>query len=301
MIIKNKQKSFTLIELLVVIVIIGILAGVVMISTSSSIQKANFAKAQAFSSTVQNELLSDLVSEWTFDEDSGTLIKDTWSNNNGTAYNNPQSLSGNNCVFDKCLEFTGSSSYVSVADNDSLDIKNAITLAAWVKTTSKTQQAIIQKSANNTFVDPWRVYALLLVYESSKIKTRFSISTGAAGSQIQLKGNTGLNLNEWYYIVGTWQSGTKARIYLNGKEDYPGGMTFTGPIGTNDEPFRMANTPTNTERFYGVIDDVRIYNAALTSSKIKQNYIAGLGSMLANGNISKEDYNERINNLAYDN
>ena len=37
--IKNKQKSFTLIELLVVIVIIGILAGVIMISTSSSIDK----------------------------------------------------------------------------------------------------------------------------------------------------------------------------------------------------------------------------------------------------------------------
>ena len=35
-----------------------------MISTSSSIDKANFAKAQAFS-TVQNELLSNLVSEWT--------------------------------------------------------------------------------------------------------------------------------------------------------------------------------------------------------------------------------------------
>ena len=44
----TKQKSFTLIELLVVIVIIGILAGVIMISTSSSIDKANFAKAKLF-------------------------------------------------------------------------------------------------------------------------------------------------------------------------------------------------------------------------------------------------------------
>ena len=141
----------------------------------------------------------------------------------------------------------------------------------------------------------------MLIYESSKLKARFSLSTGVAGSQIQLKGNTGLNLNEWYYIVGTWQSGTKARIYLNGKEDYPGGMTFTGPISINDEPFRMANTPTNTERFYGVIDDVRIYNKMFTAVEIKQNYIAGLNSLLANGLISKQEYNERINVLAYDN
>ena len=82
----NKRKSFTLIELLVVIVIIGILAGVIMISTSSSIDKANFAKAQAFSSTVQNELLSNLVSEWTFDNAS-SIGEDTWGNNHGTLYN----------------------------------------------------------------------------------------------------------------------------------------------------------------------------------------------------------------------
>ncbi|MFA7157144.1 MAG: prepilin-type N-terminal cleavage/methylation domain-containing protein [Bacilli bacterium] len=48
MIIKNKQTSFTLIELLVVIVIIGILAGLIMISTSSSINKASIAKAKVF-------------------------------------------------------------------------------------------------------------------------------------------------------------------------------------------------------------------------------------------------------------
>jgi len=47
------NKSFTLIELLVVIVIIGILAGVIIVSVSSSINKANFAKAQSFSNTVQ--------------------------------------------------------------------------------------------------------------------------------------------------------------------------------------------------------------------------------------------------------
>ena len=53
--------------------------------------------------------------------------------------------------------------------------------------------------------------------------------------------------------------------------------------------------------YKGLIDDIRIYNAALSSAQIKQNYIAGLNSMLANGNVSKQEYNERINALAYDN
>jgi len=299
--VSKKRKSFTLIELLVVIVIIGILAGVIMISTSSSINKANLAKGKAFSSTLNSELFSNLVSEWTFEEDSGTLIKDTWGVNNGTAYNSPLALSGSNCVFSKCLQFSGSTSYAEFGSDSSLNIQNAITISAWIKTTASTaQQLIIQKSANITFVDPWRLYSLLLTYESSKLKARLSLSTGVAGSQLQLKGNTGLNANEWYYIVGTWQSGSNARIYLNGNEDYPGGLAFAGPIGINTEPLRMANTPTNTERFYGAIDDTRLYNRMFTMSEIKGNYIAGLNSLLSNGSISKKEYDEKISALAYE-
>ncbi|MGI6340770.1 MAG: hypothetical protein ACOX0B_01015 [Minisyncoccales bacterium] len=46
------------------------------------------------------------------------------------------------------------------------------------------------------------------------------------------------------------------------------------------------------------MDDVRIYNAALSSSQIKQNYIAGLGSLLSKELISKEEYNARIEALS---
>ena len=74
-----KNKSFTLIELLVVIVIIGILAGVIMISTSSSIDKANMAKVMTFSESLNNSMLLNLISEWNFDEAPvGTAVKDDW-------------------------------------------------------------------------------------------------------------------------------------------------------------------------------------------------------------------------------
>jgi hypothetical protein len=46
------------------------------------------------------------------------------------------------------------------------------------------------------------------------------------------------------------------------------------------------------------LDDIRIYDTVLSSSTIKQKYIAGLNSMLANGDMSDEEYNQRIENLA---
>ncbi|MDD4358215.1 MAG: prepilin-type N-terminal cleavage/methylation domain-containing protein [Candidatus Pacebacteria bacterium] len=70
-----KNKSFTLIELLVVIVIIGVIAGVIMVTVSSSVSNATFARAKAFSSNVQNSMLLNSVSEWTFDEGGGRYWK----------------------------------------------------------------------------------------------------------------------------------------------------------------------------------------------------------------------------------
>jgi len=140
-----RNKSFTLIELLVVIVIIGILAGVIIVSTSSSINKANFAKAQAFSNTVQQELLLNLVSEWTFDNES-KLGEDTWGNNDGIIVGTVQS-EGDLCVFGKCAYFPGIvGNYIQVNNSSSLENINEITLSFWFKNyTTGTSQGIISK------------------------------------------------------------------------------------------------------------------------------------------------------------
>ncbi|MDD4661943.1 MAG: type II secretion system protein, partial [Candidatus Pacebacteria bacterium] len=131
-----KTKSFTLIELLVVIVIIGILAGVIIVSTSSSINKANLAKAQSFSNTVQNELLLNLVSEWTFDEGGA---EDTWGNNDATLGDGatsttyPTLVTGDNCISGSCMSFDGGD-YVTVASNGLNKFSaQSFTISEWFK------------------------------------------------------------------------------------------------------------------------------------------------------------------------
>jgi len=294
-----RDKSFTLIELLVVIVIIGILAGVIMISTSSSIDKANFAKAQAFSSTVQDELLSNLVSEWTFDEpEEGGKTKDTWGNNHGTVVGATyKDYKSRECVFGGCYDFNGSA---NIDFGDILQIGlNSWTYSLWFKGNSFAGTYLLTKTDNGA--TPFRM--ALGFNSDSKIYFVFRDETNKHyGLEDEYVANFNPDSN-WHNINITIDRNSNLLCYLDGirigKRDI---QNISNQNFLLNRSFRIGSytDTSNMPRsfFNGLMDDVRIYNAALSSAQIKQNYIADLNSMLANGNMSKEEYNERINILA---
>jgi len=285
----NKQKSFTLIELLVVIVIIGILAGVIMISTSSSIDKASFTKAQAFSSTVQNELLLNLVSEWAFDEEESTIptiIKDVWGNNDGVVSGNPQISTNESCIFNKCLNLDGVGDVINLGSASKYGIDERFTLNVWFN-------AREQKDYLTLFERGWSnlgSFDLYIGVSSIRLATK-----NVLDNRIDATYTTQIKLNSWHNIVATYDS-TKStqnvRLYFDG-------ILRAQPTQSGSLNYDAVLTLGNY--FNGLIDDARIYDAVISTSQIKQNYIAGLDSLLSKGSISKEAYNERINTLAYDN
>ena len=281
-----KTKSFTLIELLVVIVIIGILAGVIIVSTSSSIDKANFAKAQAFSNTVQNELLSNLVSEWTFDNPDN-IGEDTWGNNDGTPSGSPAIKTKEECVYGTCLYFNGSTDYIKTGETTTLLLPQ-FTTSVWVKlNTTQNYRGIVEMLGDGGGV------ARLMIFPGNTVRFHPFYNSNNTNSFVE----TTLLINEWINLTGTFD-GTTGKLYKNG--NYIGSTTLTVPLSyTSTTRLIIGQGNDSLERiFNGCIDDVRIYSAALSTSQIKQEYIAGLNSFLANNSISKEEYNERINSLA---
>jgi len=287
-----KNKSFTLIELLVVIVIIGILAGVIIVSVSSSINKANFAKAQSFSNTVQNELLGDLVSEWTFDIASNPG-EDTWGNNDGTVSGATYKTKADGvCVYGGCYEFDGTDDYIVIQDDASTRLKS-LTLSAWVRGNAGSSNApkIISKRVNSVF------YFIGVISQ----KPYIGIGDGTARTFIS---SVVIDSTEWHFIVGTFSNSTsQVKIYVDGILEM---LTIDGAVGdlTGNNVFIGGENVSGgavqaTNNFFnGLIDDVRIYNAAISSSQIKQQYVAGLDSLLSKNLISLEEYNEKINSLA---
>jgi len=298
----NKQKSFTLIELLVVIVIIGILAGVIMISTSSSINKANFAKAQAFSETVKNELLLDLVSEWSFDNLSNPG-EDSWGNNNGTLSGTTipeyQNSSSGGCVFGGCINFSGYD-YIDYGSPSSLNFdKNDFTVSFWIKALAQDDtNGILGKRVGN-----WSgIYPGFEVRLTSSSTIDIVFADGVFNTNGAASISNALD-NEWHYIVYSFDRSSNIVGYLDGSQA-PGAIRSISALNqsiNNNYNFEIGRTQNNIGySIIGMMDEVMIYNTILLSLKIKQNYIAGLDSLLSQGSISKEDYDQRINALAYE-
>jgi len=276
----------------VVIAIIGILSGLIVVSMSGVTQKANIAKAQVFSNSLRNSLMLNLISEWKFDGD----LTDSWVNNDGawsgtTAPNTIATYkTSSECISGQCFSFDGVDDCVTVTDNVSLNVTTTFSIEMWIK-----RSAVSTDIVSLLRRDSSDAYALYSSAGSTGILVRFKDSTATH----RIGNASAVSTGQWNHIVGLYD-GRYLKFYTNGISGTPNDIgAFTVAAGSGDLIIGRNDASVN-RYFNGLMDDIRIYNTALSSSQIKQNYIAGLDSMLSNGTISKEEYNERINNLAYD-
>lgn len=285
----RKLLAFTLIELLVVIAIIGILSGLVIVTMSGVTQKANIAKSQVFSNSLRNALMMNLVSEWKLDGDAN----DSWSGgNNGTWYG---SAGGTNtsanyrpsseCISGQCLNFDGTDDYVNLGALN-LASYSGFSVALWVKSPSGSGIRIIGKKTDNP------IWEQFLIYKNGSEQVVF-YQKNTSGSQSGGVSAVMAN-NEWTYLVGTW-NGSQSNLYRNGVAGTP---CSVDSLQSSAENIYLGRAHQTVSFFSGLVDDVRIYNAAIPTSQIKEQYYTGLNNLLINGNISEEEYLERINQTA---
>lgn len=303
------KQAFTLIELLVVIAIIGILSGLIIVSMSGVTNKATIAKAQVFSDSLKNSLLLNLVSEWDFDELTtavqGTSIYDSWNNgNNMTLSTNSDGLdklrTGTNCVSGKCLSFDGTDDYAYVSGSGSstsnLAITGAITLSAWVKfNTTGTDMTIMARGRDGSGTADsgyalWRYSGTNRIYfDTYSTTTRDALTSSAI-----------INDTNWHLITVTWDGTTNAntkKIYVDGTYDnYK--TSVISVIGQPAIEFRIGKDGGGNAILNGLLDDMRVYNAVLPTSQIKEQYYLGLNSLLNHRCITLEEYKSKIDSLA---
>ncbi|HBE02706.1 MAG: hypothetical protein A2096_07910 [Spirochaetes bacterium GWF1_41_5] len=86
-----------------------------------------------------------------------------------------------------------------------------------------------------------------------------------------IQGNTTLAVNTWYHIIAVFDRGD-TKIYLNGTLDASGQAGFTGFIMQNVNPLYLGKCGINPANLNGCIDEVKIYNRALSGEEIKNKF-----------------------------
>jgi len=207
-----------------------------------------------------------LVAAYSFNAGTGTTVADVSGNGNtGTINGATWTTAGR---FGGALSFNGTSNMVTIADSSSLDLTVGMTLEAWVfpTATPTNGRSIIAKEQPGDIV-----YSL---HASSRPNHRPATMVFVAGSERQLIGGTRVSTNTWVHLAATYD-GTTQRLYVNGVQ--VASRAQTGPIVTSNSPLRIGGNAVFGEFFQGRIDEVRIYNRALSATEIQNDMTAPLG------------------------
>ncbi len=279
----KKQSAFTLIELLVVIAIIGILSGLIVAGMSGAVQSAIIAKAKVFSTSLRDSLLMNLIAEYKLDGDA----TDTWGGHTTGTISGATPYSS--CMQNSCYSFNGTTNYIELPDSSDLRLTTGGTISAWIYPKSVTNNAKIIHKGTDTYGTSGYNFRL-----DDISRVIFNIN----GGTYLYATNNSITQNQWQLITVTFNSSGR-KIYINGIDKTLSGGTETELPPNVAGVVAIGNRAGGTDYpFNGYIDEVRIYNAVIPTSQIREQYYAGLNRLLAKGEITKEEYDGRMGELA---
>jgi len=211
--------------------------------------------------------LAELIGYWPFDEGQGTETADiTGNGNDGTFNGNIEWVPG---YTGGAVRFDTAGERVVIGPLDPSAENNAMTLAAWINWEGQghsiEHQGIIGKrlgwtTTGDTIKWFWETTP------AGDLVFRADYSGGGTG----LWWGNGIlapYANEWTHVALTWDDGAAVQ-YINGEEVSTGNVTFRDTA--NETPVTIGCVDsTNNETFVGSIDEVRIYNHALTPLEIQ--------------------------------
>jgi hypothetical protein len=211
---------------------------------------------------------SGMVSYWTFNESSGNTASDFIRNNDGTLNNMDDSdwvdgRSGN------ALEFDGVDDYVEVADNgDIFDITTGeqMSIAVWINFSSgRLRNSILGKGTDirDLFLGADNI-------EAGKVE-------GCSGIGLCATSDNALNDEEWHYLVYVVDDvSNEQALWVDGVKQADT-ETVTPPLD-NSDPLIIGDGPAGqlSDYWEGLIDELAIYDRALTPTEIQDSYNKGL-------------------------
>jgi len=224
-----------------------------------------------------NNLSEGLVGYWKMDEGVGTSITDSSGNSNTGILTN---VGWTNGKFGIGTSYNGTNNVILVSDtNNTLDMPNDFTISFWAKPDSSGVKELVAKAQGGNYE----------IWQNST-----SLSVRVNGSSPVITASNIFTYGEWTHVTVKYERTLGlVTIYKDGQYSYKGTNTNSASINNNALQIGAYSDGTSYP-FAGKIDELRIYNRALSPSEITQLY------EYTPGPIAYWDLNEASGTTVYD-
>lgn len=225
-----------------------------------------FAAAQVPSYVPSN----GLVGWWPFN---GNANDESGNGNNGTV-NGATLTTDRNGNSNAAYSFDGSSNYIEATSNSSLQVSSAYTMSLWFNSNIFNNGPYGYTLISKIAYTGWYGGYEIMIGESNSI--------GGVNHTGNINGNfqlpfLGMNAGNWYSVIATF-NGNQLKLYVNGS--LVNTVTQSGALQIGNDPLRFGRRGGGGiyDQFYnGSLDDIGIWNRALTPCEIQALYNSGVG------------------------
>lgn len=216
-------------------------------------------------------LTGSLVAYWAYENITGSIVADSHVNGlNGSNVGPATPVAG---IIGSALDFENTQNdRVEVPDNALLDVGSQITISFWAKPETLQNQGFLQRNVPGVNTGPYAV-----AMDTNDTTTCYFRINNAVSAVI---GNAGINNAAWNHIVASYD-GTNAKIYVNGSLLITNTPGHTIPIGA--QPFNMGLYFNTSYDFDGDLDEIALFNKALSDGGVSGAGVGGEIGSLWNG------------------
>ncbi|MBW7992399.1 MAG: LamG domain-containing protein [Planctomycetes bacterium] len=211
-----------------------------------------------------------LVAHWQFDEGSGTTAVDSSGNSHdGTLLGDPEWVAG--MIGNGALSFDGSDGLVDVGHDESLSITDELTITVWVKAGDLSNYYfLVCKQPSGTAGDNYPGNYEFRIQANSGI-LEFGHQEAEGEQYTFYTSDTSITADQWYHVAVVVTKGELVEFYIDGvSAGSAEQLTNFGVL--NDEPVRIGGRKDGYSFFNGILDDVRLYDRALSAVQIQKMY-----------------------------
>ena len=215
------------------------------------------------------DLTQGLVGYWPLD---GNADDVSGNDNHGVIMGNVIPAADRFGAADSAMNFPGSTGdYIDLGQPPMLLIKGAMTVAAWVRADTMMQNGRVLAKQGPSSGRSWSIQL-----ESAGGYARFDVGVNPT-DRIRVDSEPlTFGAEEWFHMAGVFRPGEAAELYINGELVNSEPTTVTTQWIENGLPINIGRRPSPGTPWEGDIDEVYMYDMALSSQEVQSLMSGGI-------------------------